>query len=645
MSSEHDSDLVSLLSQTERDELVRLIHSITESMRTSLSNTSKDIKDPPKTDETIQNLPQSDEAIKDPPKTDETIQNLPQSDEAIKDPPQTEETTVPNTEFTPIQKAALESFDKWRGSVISRIKEVLHPHKPLRGSETPSQTSKSQSTHSPDAFLATHYPPHPTTLTSNPHTETILQSLLLLCLSLKSYDARSRVLLLHICSSLSLPLRTLLHLESTTALTLLQSAKLSASTESASRAASGKVANTWKIGLASVAGAALVGITGGLAAPLVAAGVGSLMGGLGLGATAVAGYLGAVASSGAVVGTLFGLYGGRMGGQAMERYAKEVSDFEFLPIRELGAEDGRLRVAIGVTGWLVNGEEEVVEPWKTLGDGVEGYALRWEVAALTDLGRAMEKILTSYAMGWVKKEIIKRTVLAALYSALWPMGLLKAARVVDNPFSIAKQRSEKAGLILADAIINKTQGERPVTLVGYSLGARVVYFCLLELAQRGAYGLVENVVLMGAAVPANKESWKTIRSVVAGRVVNVYSEQDYVLAFLYRTSSIQLGVAGLQEIKVRGVENVNVEDTVEGHLRYRYAVGRILGDVLKGDTDMKEVEREEHTLKILEKKDMEKDEEEKHAEKDAGVLEQHMEKAVQEAEKDLEERRKARKLE
>jgi pimeloyl-ACP methyl ester carboxylesterase len=74
--------------------------------------------------------------------------------------------------------------------------------------------------------------------------------------------------------------------------------------------------------------------------------------------------------------------------------------------------------------------------------------------------------------------------------------------VIDNPFSVAKSRSEKAGAVLADALINRCQGERPVTLIGYSLGARVIFTCLKTLADRHAFGLVESVVSVVAAVPA-----------------------------------------------------------------------------------------------------------------------------------------------
>ncbi|KAF8253219.1 DUF726-domain-containing protein [Wilcoxina mikolae CBS 423.85] len=576
-----DGDLVSILSLSQRHELLHLIASITDHMRLSLTPATKPAS------------PQ--DSSTSPPKP-------------------------PSPGLLEIQKGALSSFDAWRDAVITRICSVLNSPAAAAtntpaATAIPEPTSPSSDYPKPDlSFLHTKYPPIPTPLASIPNRDPILASLLLLVLSLKSYDSRSRVLLLYTASSLHIPLQTLSDLELSTAKSLLSSAKMSADAESASRVEASRTTNRWKIGLASVAGAALIGVTGGLAAPLVAAGIGTVMGGLGLGATAAAGYLGAVAGSSAIVGALFGAYGGRMGGQMMERYAKEVEDFSFIPVHSSDA--ALLRVSVGVTGWIVEGEEEVVDPWKSLGGGVEAYALRWEVDALTDLGTALTEILTSAAMGWVSVEIVKCTVFAALYSALWPLALLSAANVLDNPFAVAKRRSKKAGLVLADAIINKAQGERPVTLVGYSLGARVIYTCLLSLAKRGAFGLVENVVFMGAPVPASEDSWKAIHAVVAGRVVNVFSDQDYILAFLYRTSSIQLGVAGLQEIKVEGVENVDVGKMVEGHLRYRLAVGRVLKDVLQGDVEIARAEWEEDRLRMLEWKD--KEEGEKRAKIEAG---------------------------
>lgn len=224
-------------------------------------------------------------------------------------------------------------------------------------------------------------------------------------------------------------------------------------------------------------------------------------------------------------------------------------------------------------------------------------------------GNALTALIKSQAWTYAKAEILKHTILAALKEALWPLALLKVSRIIDNPFSVAMARSDKAGEVLADALINKAQGERPVNLIGYSLGARVIYTCLKTLADRKAFGLIESVVILGAPAPSDSADWRKLRSVVSGRLVNVYSDTDYILGFLYRTSSIQYGVAGLRSAEyVKGVENVDVSDIVSGHLRYRYLTGTILKRIGWEDIDLEEVEIEEGELKEVEE-EMEKDEE------------------------------------
>jgi hypothetical protein len=411
--------------------------------------------------------------------------------------------------------------------------------------------------------------------------------------------------------------------------------QLNADAETKKAAEASSTSRKWKIGLASVAGAALIGVTGGLAAPLLAAGVGTVMGGLGLGATAAAGYLGTLASSSVLVGGLFGAYGARMTGRAMDDYAKEIQDFGFVPIhehhrpRKLDKEFRRLRVAIAISGWLTS-KDEVVAPWRYIDSSTEGFALRWELEALLKLGNSMESFVKSAAWSYAKGQIIKRTVFGALMAGLWPLGLLKVASVLDNPFSVAKHRADKAGEVLADALINKVQGKRPVTLVGYSLGARLIFSCLLTLAKRNAFGLIENVALLGAPTPSDAADWRKIRSVVSGRVVNVFSTNDYILAFLYRTSSIQLGVAGLQPVLgVHDVQNIDVSEVVSGHLRYRYLTGSILRKIGFEDIDLEAIEREEDELRAVEEVERKERESKEKDEKSGEEQKQDLEKEVE----------------
>ncbi|QSZ36545.1 hypothetical protein DSL72_006425 [Monilinia vaccinii-corymbosi] len=555
-----------------------------------------------------------------------------------------------------LKRDALKFFQEWQEAVISRIGTVVNNPKEVTDAQKKKASAKSTPDAPPqtkvvrqatnvveaDAALVELYPPTSTGLLSLPEEKRVmlLHAMLLLLLSLENYTAHSRILLLHIASSLHLPLHVLAETEVKVAQGLLEAAKkMSGNEETQKRSEQNKAARRWKVGLAGVAGAAIVGVTGGLAAPLIAGVLGTVMGGLGLGATTAAGLLGALAQSGVIVGSLFGAYGASMTGKMMDAYAKEVSDFAFLPLRgspyqksvkEIAANDRRLRVTIGVSGWLTQ-KEDVVTPWRVLGQQSEVFALRYELEALSKLGTSLESVVKSAAWAIAKKEIISRTIFATLMTALWPIGLLKISKVIDNPFSVAKSRADKAGLVLADALINKAQGERPVTLIGYSLGARLIYSCLMSLAERRAFGLVESAVLIGAPAPSDAKAWRSMRSVVSGRLVNVYSENDYILAFLYRTSSIQFGVAGLQEAQdVKGIENVNVSEMVSGHLRYQYLVGTILEKIGFEDIDMEEVAKEEEALELLEEQEKKEEDAKGNAEDvDPEVEAVNIEKVVQ----------------
>lgn len=567
---------------------------------------------------------------------------------------------ISKPENVELKKAALNHFDDWRDRVMQRVGEAVNQkdageEEMAHLSQQPRPMSKQGSDTKPSKgdsqdILQRIFPPlqSPLRALDQARRVLIMHSVLLLLLGLEAYPAESRVLMLRLASALGLSMELLAQDEISVAKGLLEVAKehMNADEETKKKVDENSTARKWKVGIGAVAGAVLIGVTGGLAAPLLAAGVGSVMGGLGLGATATAGYLGALAGSAPLVGVLFGAYGGRMSGKIVDEYAKEVEDFAFMPVNkpslmQRGKHDDKnarhLRVAIAISGWLVEADE-VVLPWKVIsGRSTEAFALRWELEALLRLGCALNTYIKSYAFGYLKKEIISRTIFATLASALaLPYGLSKASRVIDNPFSVAVSRSEKAGRVLADALINKVQGERPVTLIGYSLGARVIYSCLNELADRKAFGLVESVCLMGAPVPSDPINWRRIRSVVAGRLINVYSTNDFLLAFLYRTNSLQYGVAGLQAIQdVQGIENVDVSDLIDGHTRYRFLVGSILQELQLEDIDAEAVEEQLKKLKREDKKVKEerarKEAEGKSAEDEADEMEKEVEEKTKAA--------------
>ncbi|KAJ2902836.1 putative YSIRK family gram-positive signal peptide [Zalerion maritima] len=512
-----------------------------------------------------------------------------------------------------LREAAKEDMRKWNRKLLSKLKDLLSSKDDKTVLEARQKREETQGDSFPPTSFDVHgdgpfespsereeaiartrnlYHPLDTSLRTLPSRdkEEVLSALLLQCLADGNYVAYDRVMLCHFASSLEIPLSALMREEAAIAETLINSqAQMKADEESQEkRKHEGKVSRYWKVGLASAAGAALIGVTAGLAAPAVAGALGGILGGIGLGS--VSSFLGVFWMNGALVGTLFGVYGAKLGGKSMDAYAKEVEDFSFLPVETDGKNSAidkeqpvtekpkpRLRLTIGING-LITKPEDTTSPWEFIPPDTEVHALQYEQNALLELGKTLNSIIKTVAWKVVCSEVLQRTVLATLSTALWPPFMISsAASNLDNPFSRAKNRSDKAGKVLADALEARVQGQRPVTLIGFSLGARVVANCLKQLAEKNVFGVIEDVILIGAPVPSDAAYWAMMKTVASGRVVNVFSSRDLVLAFLYRASSVQLGIAGLYEIKgVPQVDNLNLSNEVSGHQKYMEEMGKIL---------------------------------------------------------------------
>ena len=126
------------------------------------------------------------------------------------------------------------------------------------------------------------------------------------------------------------------------------------------------------VGLAAVGGGVLVGITGGLAAPLVGAGVTTVLGWLGVGGTAAGLLASGLAGSSVVCGALFGAYGSKKSAEMVDRYTREVRD---LAVEPVSRPHDTLAVRLCVSGWL-DSPDDVTAPWTVLGVD-DTFALRW----------------------------------------------------------------------------------------------------------------------------------------------------------------------------------------------------------------------------------------------------------------------------
>ena len=91
-------------------------------------------------------------------------------------------------------------------------------------------------------------------------------------------------------------------------------------------------------------------------------------------------------------------------------------------------------------------------------------------------------------------------------------------------------RAARTGVQLAEAI-SRTTGQK-FTLVGHSLGARVIYYALEALSTKDTL-FVDNVILLGGAIGRkDKEGWERAANAVSGKIYNCFSKQDKILRLL-----------------------------------------------------------------------------------------------------------------
>ncbi|PRD22548.1 UNVERIFIED_CONTAM: Tmco4 [Trichonephila clavipes] len=409
----------------------------------------------------------------------------------------------------------------------------------------------------------------------------VLEDLIVFAVEGGVYDARMRILILHVAWLLKVAMPLVeIYEESVVDMLSREVQEISEDEQKANarRKRNKKIKRYLLVGMATIGGGAVLGLTGGLAAPFMAAGAGAIIGGAGAAA------LGSAAGV-AVIGSLFGVAGAGLTGYKMQKRVGDIEEFAFDTLTE----GQQLHITLAISGWLSEeGKEAFQEPWYNLMHSREQYSLRYESTYLLQLGRAMD-YLFSFALTMAAQEALKYTILSGLIAAItWPATLITVAGVIDNPWGVCIRRSAEVGRHLAEVLLERQHGKRPITLIGFSLGARVIFHCLKEMAKRkDCEGIVEDAILLGAPVSGHPQNWHDLAKVVNGRIVNGYCKGDWLLKFLYRTSSVSMKIAGLQAIKWsdRRMCNVDLSSVVSGHMDYANKMDTILKAVGVRTTD------------------------------------------------------------
>lgn len=319
-----------------------------------------------------------------------------------------------------------------------------------------------------------------------------------------------------------------------------------------------------------VAGVA-VGLSAGLAAPLVLPSLAAMIGG------STGAFL-ASAGGAALFGVLFGAAGGGLSGYKVSRHFEDITDFEFIPIQHSAESTDCSRamsLRIIVPGWHC--EKLVLESTRT-----EDYILVFERKTLEELSTLLMDFVTSSVTTVAVTEVLKHTVLAtALAAIVWPVTIIQLGSMIDNPWHLGLRKAEQAGKILAQVLLSRVAGNRPLDLIGYGLGALLIYHCLHELCSLGQVpsGIIRHVVLLGVPLARPKEEmWTHMRALVHGRFIQGYARDDVILKFLFRTSTLTAGeVVGLAPLDVTGVESIDLSQVIDNqHLGYHENLTEVL---------------------------------------------------------------------
>ncbi|KAI6250086.1 putative lipase MIL1 [Erysiphe necator] len=409
---------------------------------------------------------------------------------------------------------------------------------------------------------------------------TVLCDLFLTLLADSIYDARSRTLLEKVGENVGISWLEICRFEKrvTDALEIQQQSEKESWNEDEHKE-NRRVMDLKKryvmMGLATVGGSLVIGLSAGLLAPVIGAGLAA--GFTTIGVTGTGGFL-AGAGGAAIITSGAAASGGLIAVRAADRRTGAVKTFEYRPLHN----NRRVNLIVTVSGWMTGKVDDVRLPYSTV-NPIMGdiYSVLWEPEMLRSMGDTIN-ILATEALTQGLQQVLGSTILISLMAALQlPVVLTKLAYLIDNPWTVSLDRANSAGLILADSLIERNLGTRPITFVGYSLGSRVIFSCLKELSRKGAYGLVQNVFLFGSPVVAKKDEYLKARSIVAGRFVNGYATNDWILGYLFRLTSGGIGaVAGLAPVGcVPDVENIDVTELVPGHMSYRTAMPRLLRHV------------------------------------------------------------------
>lgn len=222
---------------------------------------------------------------------------------------------------------------------------------------------------------------------------TVLCDLFLVLIADSIYDARSRVVLERVGAHMGVPWLEICRFEKrvTDALEMQQAAEKENWNEDEHKENRRKMAlkkRYMMMGLATVGGSLVIGLSAGLLAPVIGAGLAA-----GFTTIGVAGTSGFLAGAGgaAIITSGAAASGGAIAVRAANRRTGAVKTFEYRPLHN----NKRVNLIVTVSGWMTGKVDDVRLPYSTI-DPIMGdiYSVLWEPEMLTSMGDTINILAT-----------------------------------------------------------------------------------------------------------------------------------------------------------------------------------------------------------------------------------------------------------
>lgn len=222
---------------------------------------------------------------------------------------------------------------------------------------------------------------------------TVLCDLFLVLIADSVYDSRSRVLLERVGKDLEIPWIDICRFEKkvTDALEMQQQAEKENWNEEEHMEVRRKAdlkRRYMVMGLATVGGGLVIGLSAGLLAPMIGLGLAAGFTTIGVGGT---GTFLAGAGGAAIITSTAAASGSIIGGRAANRRTGSVKTFEYRPLHN----NKRVNLIVTVSGWMTGKVDDVRLPFSTI-DPVMGdlYSVLWEPEMLTSMGDTINILAT-----------------------------------------------------------------------------------------------------------------------------------------------------------------------------------------------------------------------------------------------------------